>query len=115
CLSSASTLFVSSWRDDLCNNNTKLRKGTNWTYIMKLMIHHQHESSVDRIPPLDFLQKLCGGFNSVLGKISQNVVYKDDIRLMTRTESWIPDDMEYGWTDHDGINRVFCVILKTPT
>nr|GEX37326.1 hypothetical protein [Tanacetum cinerariifolium] len=48
-----------------------------------------------------------GRVKAVLGKISHNVgvhvVYKDDIKLMTRTESWIPNHMEYGWTDQDGI------------
>nr|GEV66578.1 hypothetical protein [Tanacetum cinerariifolium] len=60
--------------------------------------------------------KLCGGFNSEdfaitfsswqdIPQCGVHVVYKDDIKLMTRTESWIPDHMEYGWTDHDGIFR----------
>ncbi|GKD96689.1 TMV resistance protein N-like protein [Tanacetum coccineum] len=66
--------------------------------------------------PLDFLQKLCGGFNSEdfgitfssrhdIPECGVRVIYKDDIKLMTRTESWIPDHMEFGWTDHDGVCR----------
>nr|GEW78113.1 hypothetical protein [Tanacetum cinerariifolium] len=60
--------------------------------------------------------KLCGGFNSEdlaltfsswqdIPQCGVHVVYKNDIKLVTRTESWIPDHMEYGWTDHDGIFR----------
>lgn len=66
--------------------------------------------------PIDFLQKLCGGFDSEdlvitfssryeIPECGVHAVYKDDIKLMTRTESWIPDHMEFGWTDHDGVCR----------
>ncbi|PWA50114.1 Leucine-rich repeat-containing protein [Artemisia annua] len=66
--------------------------------------------------PMDFLQKLCGGFDFEdlvitfsssyeIRECGVHVVYKDDIKLMTRLESWIPDHMEFGWTDHDGVCR----------
>lgn len=31
------------------------------------------------------------------------VLYVDDMKPVTGTESWIPDHMEFGWIDHEGV------------
>nr|GEX11978.1 hypothetical protein [Tanacetum cinerariifolium] len=69
-------------------------------------------------PQLNFVVVLI---LKILPQCGVHVVYKDDIKLMTRTETWntggLTMTVYLGRTCsmENGLNRVFCVILKTPT